>query len=119
MNKEQKFKVKFDSAVVKEYEKLDNSIIQMVDKVIDELEKRADEVGKPLGNTKNAKLAGCREIKLRDIGVRIIYKITNEFIQVLKIVYVLAIAQRADEYVFKVAHQRFKRYKNPDKNKKE
>lgn len=117
MNKKQRFEVMFDPEASREYEKLDNSIIKIVNKAIYELETRADEIGKPLGNTNIAKLAGCKEIKLRDIGVRIVFKVTNEFVQVLRIVYILAITQRADGYVFKAAQKRLKSYKNSKERK--
>lgn len=67
MRNKQRFEVRLDPDAVKEYQKIDNSVIEMVDKAIDELETRADEVGKPLGNKRDIKLAGCKEIKLRDL----------------------------------------------------
>lgn len=60
-----RFEVILDPDALKEYNKLDNSAVEMVDKAIDELEYRADEVGKPLSNYDDTKLAGCKEIKLR------------------------------------------------------
>lgn len=40
-------------------------------------------MGKPLGNKRDMKLAGCKEIKLRDAGIRIIFRITDTFIDIL------------------------------------
>lgn len=108
MRNKQRFEVRLDPDAVKEYQKIDNSVIEMVDKAIDELEKRADEVGKPLGNKRDIKLAGCKEIKLRDVGIRIIFRITNEVVDILRIVYVLTIESRSEDYVFKSANRRFK-----------
>lgn len=108
MRNKQRFEVRLDTDAVKEYQKIDNSVIEMVDKAIDELEKRADEVGKPLGNKRDIKLAGCKEIKLRDVGIRIIFRITNEVVDILRIVYVLTIESRSEDYVFKSANRRFK-----------
>jgi mRNA interferase RelE/StbE len=72
----------------------------------DELEIRADEVGKSLRNTYSSKLVGCKEIKLRDSGIRIVFRVTNEIVDILRIVYVLTIEHRSDDYVFKIAAKR-------------
>ncbi|MHB8984045.1 MAG: type II toxin-antitoxin system RelE family toxin [Carboxydocellales bacterium] len=103
----ERFDVRFHPAAEKEYKDLDNSVITQVDKAIDELLERADEVGKPLGNKNSTKLAGLKEIKLRNIGIRVIFRITEEVVDVLKIVYILTIEQRSDDFVFKLAHKRF------------
>ncbi|NSJ93086.1 hypothetical protein G7A79_28975, partial [Coprococcus sp. MSK.21.13] len=78
MNSQKRFEVRFHPDAVKEYKKLDGSVLKMVNKSIDELELRADETGKILRNNKSTKLAGCKEKKLKDAGIRIIFKITNE-----------------------------------------
>lgn len=83
----QRFEIILDPDSLKEYEKLDNSIVHIVDKAIDELEIRADEIGKYLNNHSDTKLAGCKEIKLKDAGVRIVFRITNERVDILRIVY--------------------------------
>ena len=99
---DKKFEIILAEGVIKEYKKLDNSIIGIVNKAIDELEYRADEVGKPLkGN-----LYGCKEKKLRNEGIRIIFRIVGKRVDVLRIVYVLAIEKRERNTVFKVASKR-------------
>ena len=102
----QRFVIRFDPDAVKEYESLDGSVVSIVDKAIDELKDRADEVGKPLGNKRNQRLAGCKEIKFRDAGIRIIFRISNEKVDVLCIVYVLAISRRDKDQVFGAAASR-------------
>lgn len=99
---DQRFEIRFAVQALKEYEGLDNSVVILVDKKLEDLEERADEIGTPLkGN-----LSGYREIKLRDAGIRIIYQITDETINILKIVFVLSINKRSAEKVFKIAVQR-------------
>lgn len=99
---ERRFEIRFAAQAYKEYEELDNSVVIIVDKKLEDLEKRADEIGTPLkGN-----LSGYREIKLRDAGIRIIYQITEKTINILKIVYILAINKRAAGKVFRIALQR-------------
>lgn len=106
MSTSPRFEVRFEPAAYREYQKLDGSLVEIVDKKLEELEYRADVIGKLLRNTQNAKLAGCREIKLRDAGIRIIYQITDQKVNILRIVYILTIEKRADDYVFNLADKR-------------
>jgi mRNA interferase RelE/StbE len=116
MSEERRFEVRLHPDAVKEYKKLDGSVVNIVNKAIDELELRADETGKTLGNNKNTKLAGCKEKKLRDAGIRIIFKITDERVDILRIVYILTIEKRRDDLVFKIAHNRNTKLKKSPKN---
>ena len=93
-------------AAEKEYAKLDHSVTVIVDKALEELETRADEVGKPLGKKRNGNLTGCKEIKLRDVGIRIVFTISREHVYILQVVFVLAIDDRDDDYVFRLAGKR-------------
>lgn len=69
-----RFKVEFyDKTAEKEYLSLDGSVRAMVDKGIARLALRADEIGKPLSGL----LAGCRELKFRTDGIRVIYRIRD------------------------------------------
>lgn len=111
MSEERRFDVRLDPDALKEYNKLDNSILEIVNKQIDELEFRADEVGKILQNNTSAKLSGCKEIKLRDAGLRIIYRVTNEIVEILRIVYILTIEKRSNDFVFKIADKRNKGFR--------
>lgn len=102
----EQFDVRMHPDAVREYEKIDNSVINQVDRAIDELVERADKDGKNLSNKSSTKLAGCKEIKLRDIGIRIIFKVTNEVVHVLRIVFILSIERRPKGEVFKTANRR-------------
>lgn len=113
--KNKRFDIRFGFEAEKEYNELDNSILHIVNPAIDELQYRADEVGKALSNFNNTKLAGTREIKLRSSGIRIIYQITNEVVHILQIVYILAIEKRSDNIVFKLASQRLKALRKMEK----
>ncbi len=66
----------------KEYLSLDGSVKAMVDKGIARLALRADEIGKPLGGL----LAGCRELKFRADGIRVVYRIRGGRVEVVQIV---------------------------------
>ena len=111
MTEERRFDVRLDPDALREYNKLDNSVLEIVNKHIDELELRADETEKILENNNSTKLAGCREIKLRDAGLRIIYRVTNKTVEVLRIVYILTIEKRSKDFVFKIADKRNKEFK--------
>ena len=112
MTQDKRFDVRLSPEALNEYRSLDNSVLNIVNTAIDDLEVRADEVGKPLRNNANTKLAGCKEKKLRDAGIRIVYRITNEKVDVLRIVYVLSIEKRSNDFVFKVANTRNKNFKS-------
>jgi len=107
----ERFDIRFDEDAEKEYNNLEYSILGIVNKAIDELVYRADEVGKKLGNHSNTKLAGCKEIKLRDAGIRIVFRITNETVEVLRVVYILTIERRSQDNAFKIADRRLKSFK--------
>ncbi len=112
----ERFEVRFDEDAEKEYNKLDNSVLGIVNKAIDELVSRADEVGKNLSNYSNTKLAGCKEIKLRDAGIRIVFRITKMTVEVLRVVFILAIERRSQDLAFKIAHRRLKVLKKVSKD---
>lgn len=68
MSEIRRFDVRFHPDAEKEYNELDNSFIGIVNKAIDDLEIRADEVGKPLRNSVNSKLAGCKEKNMKELN---------------------------------------------------
>ena len=63
-----------------DYSKLDKSRKNLVDKVLKKviqnpLPSSEGGYGKPLGNKGNSNLTGCYKIKLRDAGIRIVYRL--------------------------------------------
>lgn len=60
---------------------------------------RADEVVKPL----HGELAGCRELKYREAGIRVVYRIVGEKVEIVEVV---AIGARDKGRVFAVASRR-------------
>ncbi|MCL2204452.1 MAG: type II toxin-antitoxin system RelE/ParE family toxin [Defluviitaleaceae bacterium] len=58
--------------------------------------------GKPLGNKQSLKLAGCMKIKLKSLGLRVVYQLIREN-AIMKIV---IISIRDDEEVYKEAERR-------------
>lgn len=95
-----RFEVRFlCPAVEKEYRSLDGSTRVMVDKGLLRLEQRADVIGKTLSGT----LAGCKELKFRADGIRVIYRIVNGHVEVVQ---VIAIGPRDKDRVFEIAARR-------------
>lgn len=97
-----RFKVEFiNNDAKKDYLSLDGSIRHLVDKGIARLALRADEIGKPLSGA----LAGCKELKFRNDGIRIIFRIVNGKIEIVQ---VIAIGQRDKGKVFTAAEKRIR-----------
>ena len=73
----------YNDAARKEYLKLDGSIKPLVELGYRKLMERADEIGKHLGG----KLAGCKELKYRKHGIRIIFRIVeNGCVEIVDII---------------------------------
>lgn len=83
----------------KEYLALDGSAKRLVDNGLARLRLRADEIGKPLSGP----LAGCRELKFRANGIRIIFRIVHGSVQIVEII---AIGKRERGAVFDSAKHR-------------
>ncbi len=103
------WKVEFIPEAVKDLEKLDNSQRILVLKGIQKVQQNPlpdyeGGYGKPLGNHKNSRLAGYLKIKLKKLGLRVVYKAVKEN-NVMKII---VIAVRDDEAVYKMAENRIK-----------
>jgi len=62
--------------------------------------------GKPLGNKNGSNLSGFLKIKLRDAGIRVVYKIVTTETQML----VIVIGARADDEVYDIAGRRIEKY---------
>jgi len=91
----------------KDFEKLNNSPKAQLAKVIQRVAKNPlpqseGGYGKPLGNHQTSKLAGCLKIKLKSIGLRVVYQLIRED-TIMKIV---IISIRDDGEVYKEAERR-------------
>ena len=103
------WKVEFIPEAVKDLEKLDNSQRILVLKGIQKVQQNPlpdyeGGYGKTLGNYKSSRLAGYLKIKLKKLGLRVVYKAVKEN-NVMKII---VIAVRDDEAVYKMAENRIK-----------
>lgn len=94
-----RFEVNLIPEAVKEYRRLDGSIKKLVNVAFRKLEERADELGEELFDKKETKLLGCRKIKFRKHGIRIVYRIIKGKVEIVQ---VIAIGIRGDDEVYKI-----------------
>ena len=111
MDTEPRFEIRFDVDARAEYERLDGSILRLVNARLEDLESRADQIGKVLVNKHGTELHGCKELKLRKIGIRIVFLVTDRVVHVLRVVQVIAIERREGERVFKIASCRYSKFR--------
>ena len=102
----QRFEVIFFPQAEKEFQALDGSVKLIVVKKIEALKYRADEIGEECHNTHYANLSGCRRIKFREAGIRIIYRITDQRVDVLQIIHIVTIGRKADNEAYQTAASR-------------
>ena len=75
------YELVFSRGARKEYEALDGSVRSMLNKGLARLRVRPAEIGKALSGA----LAGCRELKFRADGLRVIYRIRDGQVQIVDI----------------------------------
>jgi len=88
----------------KDYNALDPSSLNQVDKAIrkvsqNPLPESEGGYGKPLGNKRGKNLTGLLKIKLKKLGIRVVYKL----IRTDEIMKIIIVAARADDEVYEVA----------------
>lgn len=96
----------------KDYERLDGSSKTKADKLLkrillNPLASTEGGYGKPLSNNANSNIAGCLKIKLKNSGLRIVYKIEKSDKGVL----IIVIGVRDGLRVYKEAQRRINKHK--------
>lgn len=105
------WELKFLPEALKDLKKLAGNQRLLVVKAIEKVRRNplADYeggLGKPLGNQNGKELAGFLKIKLRDAGIRVVYKVIRTETEML----VIVIGARADEEVYKDAVKRVEKH---------
>ena len=98
-----KFDVVFIEEAKKDYRKLDGSVKKLVNVALAKMGERADELGEDLTKKRDIDLIGCRKIKFRDAGIRIVYRIVGDRAEIAEI---LVVGKREDNEVYKLAAKR-------------
>lgn len=89
------YEVEFNKFSQKEYDKLDGSQKAFINKGI----KPIREIGMTAGSELSGELKGCRKLKFKNAGLRIIFNQYNQKIEVIEIV---ALGKRSDKEVYKM-----------------
>lgn len=108
MNMAKKFKVVFIEEAQKDYKKLDGSIKKLVNVALAKMEERADEIGEDLTSKHGVNLIGCRKIKFRKVGIRMVYRIVGDKAEIAEIIIV---GKREDNEVYQEAFKRLQELK--------
>ncbi|KGR74715.1 type II toxin-antitoxin system RelE family toxin [Ureibacillus sinduriensis] len=98
--------LEFYDEAVDEWQSLDGHQKKFVSKALEKIEALGNEIGEPLGNKRDVNLTGYRKVKLKQIGIRIVYRVVNEVIEITEII---AIGGRADEEVYQDAYDRIQK----------
>ena len=106
-----KWSLRFLPEASKDFKNLSGNQRILVAKAIDKVRENpvpANEggYGKPLGNKGKNDLAGLLKIKLKNAGIRIIYKLIRTDTEML----IIVIGARADDEVYDIAKHRANKY---------
>lgn len=102
-----KRQIEIIEAAQKDLRKLDNSVRQQVYRALakvsqNPLPKKNGGYGEPLGNKGGYDLAGYMKIKLRDAGIRVVYRA----VEMDGIMRIIVVGARDDEEVYRLAAKR-------------
>lgn len=103
------YKLSFIKKAIEDYKSLDGSQRKVVDKAINKimlnpLPNTEGGYGKPLRNQNSSELAGLLKIKIKNVGIRIVYKLIRQD----DVILIIIIGARADSKVYKEAEKRLK-----------
>lgn len=93
------YKVEFIEEAIQDFKKLDRSQQILIRKSILKIEKYGMQVGESL----RGELAGCRKLKHKKAGLRVVFRETKKGLEIIQI---LAIGKRSDKEVYKSATKR-------------
>ncbi|SJN25040.1 hypothetical protein FM115_03205 [Marinilactibacillus psychrotolerans 42ea] len=93
------YKVEFIEEAIQDFKKLDRSQQILIRKSILKIEKYGMQVGEDL----RGELSGCRKLKHKKAGLRVVFRETKNGLGIIQI---LAIGKRSDKEVYKSATKR-------------
>ena len=98
------FKVRFLKAAQEDYDALDGSQKKWVETAIERLTVRRGELGEPLHKFPADDLRGCKKLKNRSLGLRIVFRIISPF--ECEVIEIIVIGKRCDSEVYLIAGKR-------------
>ncbi|MGX7211790.1 type II toxin-antitoxin system RelE family toxin [Enterococcus innesii] len=98
------YKIKFTPASKKDYDKLDNSQKLQVRKSLQRIEEFGLDTGQPL----KGKLADCKKMKHKKLGLRVIFKQSDLGIEIIEIV-VIGVTGTSIQKIAVVRHEKNKK----------
>ena len=105
---ENKFEIVFIEDAKEDYRKLDGSEKKYVDIALAKMRFRADELGEELTKKGESNLIGCKKIKFRKIGIRIVFRVIGGQVEIAEII---SIGKRRNDEVYKNAAKRLSNIK--------
>ena len=96
------FKINFTKDSLQDYEQLDNTQKIQIRKSRLKIEQSGMQTGQPL----RGKLADCRKLKHKKLGLRVIFRQSDLGIEIIEIIFV---GKRDDEEVYQLAEKRLRR----------
>lgn len=100
---EHRFALRFYNQKAKdEYLALDGSVKALLRPGLAKLRDRADEIGTPL----HGSLTGCRKLKYRKDGWRVVYRVTEDAVELIEVAEIIATGKRERSKVYGAAEKR-------------
>jgi len=101
------WRVEYLKEAVEDLKRLDHSqrlqVLKAIDKVsTNPLPQNEGGYGKPLGNKNSLRLSGYLKIKLKRLGIRVVYKLVRE----KDVIKVIVVSARANDEVYLLAQKR-------------
>lgn len=102
------FDIVFIEEAKEDYRKLDGFAKKYVDIALAKIKFRADELGEELTRIGKTNLIGCKKIKFRKIGIRIVFRIIGDQVEIAEII---SIGKRRNDEFYKNAAKRLENRK--------
>lgn len=101
------WQIKFIPEAQKDYDRLAGNQQLLVAKALEKVRQNPVSIyeggyGKPLGNKGGTNLTGLFKVKLKSVGLRIVYKLIQTETEML----IIVIGARADDEVYQIAQKR-------------
>ena len=97
-------KVYFLKEAQEDYDALDGSQKKWVEAAVERLKVRGGEIGEPLHKSPTDDLRGCKKLKNRSLGLRIVFRVASS--GECEIIEIIVIGKRSDLEVYHMAGKR-------------